>query len=90
MSEDDRFDMATMIEELDAEKPSPEDLVKGEILKKMPETVKALMLEEEISLKLDASDCMKPIENKAFNSGVDFEDWMEVLDKHCKLGIFYN
>lgn len=51
---------------------------------------KALAKEEDFSLMLDDCECMKPVQDALLEKGVPFEDMMEVLDKQCLLGAFYN
>lgn len=57
---------------------------------KDPETMKALAIEEEFSMKMDDCECMKPVHEDLLNQGVTFEEMMDKLHQGCLLGAFYN
>lgn len=50
----------------------------------------ALQMEEAISIKVDECECMEPVNDAAFNKGVELEELLNELDGHCSLGVFYN
>lgn len=66
--------------------------LKGEAVdpEKLTETSKLLELDETLSQKVDQSSCMDEVDTELMNKGVAFEDLMDLIDKNCKLGMFYN
>ncbi|HHG86638.1 MAG TPA: hypothetical protein ENJ82_17955 [Bacteroidetes bacterium] len=72
------------------------DLILDKMLEKnkgtteIPDIDIALKMEAAISIKVDDCECMKPVNDAAFNRGVELEDLLNAVDKHCTLGVFYN
>lgn len=69
--------------------------VKGEFITAVlssdnPDIAKAIAAEEDWSMKLDDCECMKPVQDGLLEQGVAFEQMMEILDRQCLLGAFYN
>lgn len=69
---------------------APNDFLTAVISSDDPNISKAIEAEEDWSIKLDDCECMKPVQDGLLEQGVAFEEMMEILDKQCLLGAFYN
>ena len=43
-----------------------------------------------IAETVDNGTCMQAVEEDLFNKGLDFDDMLDILDKHCVLAMFYD
>ena len=85
------WDRTKLMEAIKAiRKNAPNEFLTAVISSDDPDISKAIQAEEEWSIKLDDCDCMKPVQDGLLEQGVAFEEMMEILDKQCLLGAFYN
>ena len=93
MSEmDDKFDMGEVMDKVEEFVNSPEfgyEDNKDAKQEKYKDVVAAMDNTEQINDRLEDCECMKPVDDAMFNKGLDYGEMSVVLDKHCKLGIFY-
>ncbi len=57
---------------------------------KIVETMKIFDMNPTLSVLVDESECMEPIEEEMFEKGITFEKMKAMLDQNCSLGMFYN
>jgi hypothetical protein len=85
------WELDLIMEEVKAIRKSTKgDLQMAVLETENPAVLKALLGEEDFSLKMDDCECMEPVQDGLLEQGVAFETMMERLDKHCLLGAFYN
>lgn len=89
--EEASWDLDAIMKEVKAiRKKTKGDLQMAILETENPQVLKALMGEEDFSMKMDDCECMKPIQDGLLEQGVSFEEMMARLDLNCLLGAFYN
>ena len=85
MSEMDGFDT-------DAVLATMEDYVKSGGVstdEKFADLLAAMAKKNEIMDRVDAAECMKPIEDGIFEKGLEYEDVQQAFARHCRLSAFF-
>lgn len=85
---EEAHDVGDLIEQLAAW----EKALKGESVpaNEVAEVTKLMERNPAIAETIDNGTCMQAVEEELFNKGLDFDDMLDILDKHCVLAMFYD
>ncbi|MEM0998326.1 MAG: hypothetical protein AAGN35_14795 [Bacteroidota bacterium] len=89
----DKFDVVLVLNHIEAFMARPdfnyEQTPAGE-KKEFRDVARAFAETDAINDRLETCECMQPIDDAMFNKGLDYEELASTLEKHCKLGVFYD